>query len=171
MTSASRMRRETSMPSSRTRLPSTLRLEAWMRVGSASAQQRLLLVEGEVVLDRLQRERAVHGPRLQVEKAEAPRQMRGERALARAGRAVDGDDGALAFLCRSDCNVIAAALLRLRHPGLFASLRFELACGRSFAEGLLVALEFVEGAGGFSRPLKRILRTVSCRSKLLDFPA
>ena len=67
-----------------------------MRVAWAKREQRLLFVEREVALNRFQRKRAIHGAGLQVEEAEAARQMGSERALPRAGRAINGNDRPLA---------------------------------------------------------------------------
>ena len=60
-------------------------------------EQRSLLVEGEVVLDGLEGEGAVHGSGLEIEEAEAAGEVGGEGALASASGTVDGDDGALAL--------------------------------------------------------------------------
>src|SRR5579875_1310296 len=59
---------------------------------SGKREQRGLFVKGEIVFNGLERKRAVHGPGLEIEEAEATGQMRGKRALARTGRSVDGDD-------------------------------------------------------------------------------
>ena len=60
-------------------------------------EQRRFLVEGEVVLDSLQGQSAIHCASLKVEKAEAAGEMSSQGALAGASRAVDGDDGTLTF--------------------------------------------------------------------------
>src|SRR5882762_6773954 len=55
-------------------------------------QQRSFVVERSVSLDRLERQRSIHRPALQVHVAEFARQAGSDRALARSGWAVDGDD-------------------------------------------------------------------------------
>src|ERR1700730_7285362 len=55
-------------------------------------QQRSSVVDRSVPLDRPQRERSIHRPALQVHVAEFARQAGSDRALARSGRAVDGDN-------------------------------------------------------------------------------
>src|ERR1700730_12151506 len=55
-------------------------------------QQRRFVVERSVPLDCPQRQRTVHRPAFQVHVAEFARQAGSDRALARSGRAVDGDD-------------------------------------------------------------------------------
>ena len=50
------------------------------------------VVEGYIPFDRLQRQGAVHGAAFQIYVAQLARQARCNRALARAGRAVDGND-------------------------------------------------------------------------------
>jgi hypothetical protein len=54
--------------------------------------QRGFVVKRYVVIDGLQRQSAVHRPALQVDIAKLARQAGGDRALARARRAVDGND-------------------------------------------------------------------------------
>src|SRR5437588_5247230 len=55
-------------------------------------QQRSFVVERSVSLDRLERQRSIHRPALQVHVAEFARQAGSDRALARSGWAVNGDD-------------------------------------------------------------------------------
>ena len=104
------------MPSRRTRLPSSLRLEGDAGVGG-EIHEGSFFVEGEVVFDGLEGEGAIHGAGFEVEEAEAAGEMGGEGALAGAGGTVDGDDGALALFVfgvrlRCGCGVF----VRLRHP-------------------------------------------------------
>src|SRR5438105_2211888 len=54
--------------------------------------QRSFVVERSVPLDRLERQRSIHRPALQVHVAEFARQAGSDGALARSGWAVDGDD-------------------------------------------------------------------------------
>src|ERR1700722_15381122 len=62
---------------------------------SGEVEQRCLLVEGVIVLNRFEGEGAVHGSGLEVEKAETAGEMGGKGALARASRPVDGNNGGL----------------------------------------------------------------------------
>ena len=62
--------------------------------------ERRLFVEGEVVLDGLEGEGAVHGSGFEIEEAEAAGEMGGEGAFTGAGRTVDGDDRTLALFNR-----------------------------------------------------------------------
>ena len=137
-----------------------LRLQGDAGAGGEVHQGRFF-VEGVVVLDGLEGEGAVHGSGFEVEEAEAAGEMGGEGALAGAGGAVDGDDGALTFFgggsvrvlrvfgCPS-CGVGVGVIAAAASSGGFTLLRFELAGRGAFAEGLFVALELVEGAGGFA---------------------
>ena len=133
VTSVSRMRRETSIPSSRTRLPSSCGCSS-IRVASASASSGSSSSNDIVALDRLQCKRAIHCSGLQVEESETARQMGGERALPRAGRAVDGDDWAAALLgARSLPSGLGWSCIRRIHLVLGLNLR----PGGRFPKGFL----------------------------------
>ena len=90
VTSASRMRLVTSTSSRKTRLPSGAG-SSRMRVLGRQPAQLFPIVEVAVGLDGLEREGAIHGAGLQVQQPEAGGDARRDRALAGAGRAVDGD--------------------------------------------------------------------------------
>ena len=60
--------------------------------GLGELQQSRFVLKGSVVLDGLKRERAVHGAALQVDVVELAREPGSNGALARACRAVYGDD-------------------------------------------------------------------------------
>ena len=53
---------------------------------------RNVVVEGDVPLDRFERQGAVHGAALEIYVAQLAGQASGNRALSRAGRAVNCDD-------------------------------------------------------------------------------
>ena len=148
VTSVSRMRRETSHAVEQDAVAFELRLEG--DAGAAGeVEQGRFFVEGVVVLDGFEGEGAVHGSGFEVEEAEAAGEVGGEGALAGAGGAVDGDDGALALFGRGWRRLLGSSC-GLRHPADSPFLRFELAGGGAFAEGLFVAFELVEGAGGLA---------------------
>ena len=60
--------------------------------GLGELKQSWFIIKGSVVLDGLQGEGPVHCPALQVDVIELAREPRGNRALARARRAIYGDD-------------------------------------------------------------------------------
>ena len=155
VTSASRMRRETSMVSSRTRLPS-----GWgsrvMRVRVARSMRGASSSKAIVVLDGLEGESAVHGAGFEVEEAEAAGKMRGESAFACAGGPVDGDDGALAFSLARWCWLLAECFVRLRHSGLLSSSGLNLRAGGRLPKGFLFPLNLSKVLAGLPVPLVRI---------------
>ena len=71
VTSASRMRCETSRPSSSTRLPSP-RGSSWIDGVFRQLPQRLAVIQGDLLLHRLERQRAIHGATLEIDVAELP---------------------------------------------------------------------------------------------------
>ena len=168
VTSGSRMRRETSMAVEQDAVAFELRLERDAGA-SGEVEEGSLFVEGVVVFDGLEGEGAVHGTGFEVEEAEAAGEMRGEGALAGAGGTVDGDDGALALFGCGGVRLLwsvwcMGCRVRLHHSADSPLLRFELAGRSAFAEGLFVAFELVEGAGGFAGAgWLRIWRRASCR--------
>ncbi len=113
-------------------------------------EERGRFVEVEIVLDGLEGEGAVHGSGLEVQEAEATREVGGEGRFTGAGRAIDGDDGPLTF-CRLRGAVDAGGgvLGRGRHDGLLclAFVGSGFAARGTLAPGLVAALELIEGAG------------------------
>src|SRR5690242_3777087 len=131
-------------------------------------KQRRLFVEGQVVLDGLERKRTIHGSGLKVEEAEAASEMRGKRAFARASGTVNGDDGSLAF-----------ALFRLRrrlgwrHSADSPFSGLNLRAGGRLPKGFLLPLNLSKVLPGLSdlSPADLPKGFFPAKPPPLDFPA
>src|SRR6266702_5499738 len=69
--------------------------QLWLKIDArrlGEFEQRLLLVKGEVALNRFQRECAIHCTRLQIEKPKAAGEMSSQRALPCTSRPIDGNN-------------------------------------------------------------------------------
>ena len=166
MTSASRMRRETSTAVEQDAVAFELRLEGDAGAGGEVHEGRLF-VEGVVVLDGLEGEGAVHGSGFEVEEAEAAGEMGGEGAFAGAGGPVDGDDGALALLGRRlRGGLLGMSSWRLAHPADSLSSGLNLRAGGRLPKGFLLPLNLSKVLAGLPVRfgcLRRIWRRAFCR--------
>jgi hypothetical protein len=103
-----------------------------------------LFVEGEVVLDGLEGQSAVHGPGFKIEETETAREVGGEGTLARASGAVDGDDRPL---------TLGALRLRgfagLRHSADLPFSGLNLRAGARLPKGFLLPLNLSKVLTGF----------------------
>src|SRR6185312_6833503 len=91
----------------------SLRLQRHPRV-LGEIHQHCLIIKRQIVLNGLQRQRAVHRPGLQVQEPEFPCQVRCQRALARARRPVNRNHRALANHPALRCCLTHALQLLLR---------------------------------------------------------